>query len=272
MHRQSTTNNWSFKNNKSLYITGAIALGTAAIYTFSYLLKKFKTITLNKWLDEYLSEIKDQFREVKNKEIYPEQFTASVMNLVNEIQNFLYMKENSDLEKERIGKLGDDKLYEEAVSQTVETHEKYYLDANSVIKSKTGIDVEKIKSEQLPKVSQFEFKKFLMSEKKNYFPEDMPKLDKSRLREAYIFYAKTYTQHARISAEQMSIMQTRPEYQEVAFKTIFQNKFLLKDLITTKYGVDSRFLTQMVVESGLLEDSEVNYYYEDVKRSHNISG
>lgn len=266
----NNNDNWSYKDNKTLYISGGLALSSLMYYGMSWIISKFRRVGLNLWLEEYLTEIKDEFREVKARNAYNVGFVASCMNVVGEIQSHLYSQENEDLEKERKANYGDPKNYENLVMETIENHEKYFPIAADILYKKTGIDLEAIK-DHMQKVDQIEFRLAMVNDKKPYYDSDLPVLDKIKLKEVYIKYAKTFIQHSRITQEQMAIMQRRPEYQEIAFKTIFQNKFLLKDMIEIEYGVDTKYLNQMVVKEKLLEDSEVSYYYEDVKRA-NSSG
>ena len=274
----SSNINYSYNDNKRLYITGGLALGSLLVYGGLWLMKKFKRVTLNKWFDEYLNELKEMKKEIDAKKqnktttnsnskeedlskSIPINFIAFSMNLSSELQSYLFNKENHLLEEERIKNLKNEKEYEELVTDTVEKHEAYYEVACSIIKSKTGVDIDSVKH-MLNSVDQRELKEALESQRKEYYESDLPLIEKDKLREAYIYYAKTYSQHSRIAAEQMAIMQKRPEYQEVGFKTIFQNKFLLKDMIKQKYNVDTKYLDQLIKVHNLLNDDEVAYYYE----------
>jgi hypothetical protein len=106
--------------------------------------------------------------------------------------------------------------------------------------------------------------------RKLYYDSDLPLIEKDKLREAYIQYAKTYFQHSRIAAEQMAIMHKRPEYQETAFRIIFQNKFFLKDMIKSKYNINTKYLEQLVEKHDLLKDSEVSYHHQKLKESNSM--
>lgn len=266
----SNKNTWDFQSNRRLYITGGIALSTVFFYGVKWIYSTFKSEKITPWLEEYIEDMNDQYKDVKSKETFPVNFIALCMNLVNELQTYFYLKENSDLEKERMNNFGNEKAYEELVSESLENHEKYYYTAIKVIKKRTGIDLDMLK-EHLQKADQREFKIAMIETKKPFPTEELPFIESSKLKEAYITYSKTFTQHSRIAAEQMIIMQKRPEYQEIAFKTIFQNKYLLKDLIFIKFGIEAKYLNQLVEKHKLLEDSEVAYYYEDVKRTQNIN-
>jgi hypothetical protein len=258
---------WTYKNNKQLYVTGGIAISTLILYGVKWVFSKLKKITVNTWLEEYMAEMKEKYTTIKNKKMFPVSFLAHAMNLITEVQNYLYAQDHQDLENERKKNFGNEKLYEELVMETVEVHEKYYFSANSLITEKTGIDMEEIKN-QLQTVDQREFKVALMEDKRPYYESELPKIDKIKLKEVYIAYAKTQAQHSRIATEQMILMQKKPEYQEIAFKTIFQNKFLLKDMILIKYGIDTKYLNQLIDKHNLLEDSEIAYYYEEVRRAN----
>lgn len=260
--------NWSFKENKVLFISGALALGSILAYSSSWLLSKLKKASISPWLEEYLQESKEMYKELKGKKTLPVNFIAFNMNLITELQQHLFTQENSELENERMKNIGNEQAYEELVGETIEVHERYYQAASNIIKSKTGINMDDVRA-MLGSVDQREMKEAMNTERRLYNESELPSVSKEKLRESYIIYAKTFTQHARIAADQMVLMQKRPEYQEIAFKTIFQNKFLLKDLIKSKYGFDTKYFEQLIKKHNLLEDSEIAYYYEDVKRSYN---
>ncbi len=258
---------WSYKDNKKLYITGGLALGSVLIYSIRWMLQRFKNTKLTPWIEEYLGEVKERYKELNKKPNV--EFVAYIMNLSTELQQYLFSIDHSDLENERIKNINNEKAYEDLVAETVELYEKYYLAASGIIKSRTGIDMDQF-GQTLQGFDQREIKEASKTQKKDYFETELPLIDKDKLREAYIFYAKTYTQHARIASEQMVLAQRKQEYQEIAFKTIFQNKFLLKDLIKSKYGIDQKYFDQLIKNSGLLDDNEIRYYYEDVKRAFTI--
>ena len=259
---------WKYNENKKLYLYGGIALGSLLVYASSWLLKKFKSVKVSPWLEEYFSDIKDQYKELKNKKLTAE-FIGSVMNLSTELQTYLFANDHADLENDRVKNINNEKVYEELVAESVELHEKYYMASSDLIKSKTGIDMGEL-GQSLSTYDQKEIKDATKTQRKDYYDSELPLIEKDKLKEAYILYAKTYTQHARISSEQMVLAQRKPEYQEIAFKTIFQNKFLLKDMIKSKYGIDTKYLEQLLKKHELLDDNEVRYYYEDVKRSVTI--
>lgn len=274
-------NNLSYRDNKRLYITGGIALGSLLIYVGLWMKKKFKKVTLNKWFDEYLNELKEMQKEVdlksnnkdnlntiSNKNNLPINLLAFAMNLITELQSYLFNKENEHLELERIKNLNNEEEYERLVTETVEVHESYYETARNIIYSKTGVNLKNV-NEMLSNIDQREFKEALNTQKKDYFKEDLPTISIEKLKEAYVFYAKTFAKHTRIANEQTTIMKKRPEYQEIAFKTIFQNKFLLKDMVKQKYNIDTKYLDQLVKEHDLVNsDSEIAYFYEMNKNTN----
>lgn len=258
-------NDWSFKNNKNLFIFGGLALSSALVYISKWLLAKYKKVTLNEWLNEYLQEIKGDYEKEKKNQ-YSVPFIAKCMNIVQEIQEYLFQKDFPGLEQERIKNLSNTKEYENLINESFETQEPYYKTAMKVLYDATQIDMEDVQ-QFMQSVDQNEMKKEMEENKKPYYDKDLPEISPSLLKEAYITYAKTQSEHSRKAAEQMLIMQRKPEYQEIGFKTIIQNKYLLKDLIKSKYHVDSKYLNQLIKKHNLLEDQEVQYYYNTVQKS-----
>lgn len=265
----SDISNWKFSDNKNLYIYGGIALACTMYRGLSWLLKRFKTYSVNPWLEEYCRDAKDKFLELNDKKRLSPNFMAFIYNLMNEIQDYLYKLENSSFEVERRSYFKDKSRYEELVFESFELVENYQVQAAEILFKKTGISFDLIK-ENLANVDQREFKTAMITEKKNYYESELPKISKSELKEAYITYAKTFSSHNRINQEQMIIMQRKPEYQEIGFKTIITNKYLLKDLIFTKYGIEAKYLNQLVEKNHLLSDTEVSYHYEDIRRSSSM--
>jgi hypothetical protein len=275
-NNQNKTNkkDWSFENNRNLYITGSIALSTVLFSGISYLFKKYKPVSLNKWLTEYLQEVKEAYKDI-DKENMPVNFASKVMNLVEELKNYLFSTEMKELEDDRRSNIKDEKVYSEIVMETVEVQERYYQKATDVLYRYTGVDMA-----QLNKVLQNEdmnvqreFKVAMATQKKKFYDSDLPDIDRQTLIEAYITYAKTLDSHTRIQQEQMFIMQKKPEYQEIAFKTIFQNKFILKDTIMIKYKIETKYLDQLVEKHNLLDGSEANneiLYWNSIVKNHQM--
>ena len=275
-NNQNKTNkkDWSFENNRNLYITGSIALSTVLFTGISYLYKKYKPVSLNKWLTEYIQEVKEAYKDI-DKENMPVNFASKVMNLVEELKNYLFSTEMKDLEDDRRSNIKDEKVYSEIVMETVEVQERYYQKATDVLYRYTGVvmaQLNKVLQNPNPD-TQREFKIAMTTQKKKFYDSVLPNIDTRTLIEAYITYAKTLDSHTRIQNEQMIIMQKRPEYQEIAFKTIFQNKFILKDTIMIKYKIETKYLDQLIEKHNLLDGSEKNIeilYWHSIVKNHQM--
>lgn len=256
---------WDWKDNKTLFISGGIALSSLLLSASMWLFRKYRKVTLNSWLDEYINDVKEDLKE-SNKEKIPLSTIASIMNLINEIQSFLFLKYHSDLEEDRKNSMDNEKLYEQLISETVELGEQYYQEASNILENRLGVNMEGLRM-QMSNEDPKEIKE-AMNKKRDYDDKELPEISPDKLKEAYVQYAKTYSTHSRIAAEQMAIMNQRPDYQEIGMRTIFTNKYMLNDTIKRKYNVETKYLSQLLRKHGLLNDPEISYYYDEVNRVH----
>lgn len=261
----TSISDWSFKNNKKIYIYGGVALSALLYKGISYLYDRFRTYTLSKWLNEYMSEVKQQLSELKDKNSIPVNLLAYSFNLHNEIVYYLYRQDYKHIEDERRSNVNNNEKYEELVMQTMGAQESVYKIANKILMN-NGIDINQIQ-EFIQSCDEREIQLAMLENKKKYSKEDMPThIESSVLKEAFIVYAKTQSSHLKIKNQQLSIMKMRPDYQETGMKIILQNKFLLQDLIMNKYGFESKYITQLIEDNNLLEDNEIKYYYDEIKQ------
>lgn len=258
---------WSFKNNKKMYIYGGIALSTILYKGISYLYDKFRTYTLSKWLNEYIEDVKKQLNDLKDPNSIPVNLLAYTFNLHNEIVNYLYKQDYKYIDEERRANVSNNEKYEELVMQTMGAQESTYRIANKIL-ANNNIDMNKIQ-EFIQNCDEREIQIAMLENKKKYSKEDMPvHIESSVLKEAFIVFAKTQSSHLKIKNQQLSIMKMRPDYQETGMKIILQNKYLLQDLIMNKYGFESKYITQLIEDNNLLEDNEIKYYYDEIKHAN----
>jgi hypothetical protein len=244
--------------NRPYVIAGAVILGSSLLTGIYFLYKKLTKLKLNQWLEEYFDEIQQKIK-LLNGEPLSIEIIAYIHHLLKEIQDYLVQKNYPDLEEERIELLNHHKEYEAAIFDTMEAQEGYYRKATKLIEQKLGVKFEDIQK-VMQNADRKELGKCMEACRKPYY--DVPKVDKELVKKAYLQYVDGTKKQMYLSQQQLALMSQNPEYQETAMKIIFTNKYLIQDSLKKKYGIDEKYLSQLVREHNLLDD-------EQIKEAHN---
>jgi hypothetical protein len=256
-------------SNKQYYIVlGGAILASAFGGAFQYF-KKWKKDELNSWLEEYIKSVDEKLQKHKqgNQPLTVETI-CSIINLVAEIEEYLYVKDYSLLETNRISLFKNDN-YENSVMNCISAHEKTFQRANKVIEKRLKVSINELQAnlEELSGESISDknaIKELLRYSKKNFPCENLPKVDKDTLKKAFLHYANQIEQLHKVDLNNLNIAKIKPEFKEIALHVYLVNKYILKDSLKLNYGIEEKYLNQLLTIHGLDQDSDVIIHREKI--------
>jgi hypothetical protein len=225
-------------------------LGYGAYYIF----KKRRNDGLSAWLEEYINEVSDKLATNKDSPLTIGTFT-SLMNLITEIEEYLYNKEYSGLEKKRLQVLKDSDEYQKSVNESIEKHEIMFNKAKDILKKRLNVDCDTLPLLISEKSKDKNYVGFLERNQKNYI--DLPILDKETVKNAYMFYVSQSIQKEKVSKNILNFPNFRPEYKDIVLDIYILNKYLLKDYVFNEYGINEKHFYQLLLKHDLLSDPEI---------------
>ncbi len=242
---------------KFFYYTTLVFATVGGLY---YVWKKLSKIKLNPWVEDYLNEIELMLKNKKDE--IPLEAIGHIFQIITEVEEVLYLEQNSDLEEERVLSIKNEMRYRLLFAETMETRNEFYEKATKYVEKRLNISLAKI-DEILKRHSPAETKNIIKNAKKAY--PNVPNVPTSVLREAYIYYAKQKKLNDQFAQEQMLLLQINPDSQARVMANIYFTKNKLKDEIKAKYGFEEKYFDQLIEKHELLKDSEVAYYHDELK-------
>lgn len=252
-----------------LFLLGGFAVITAFGGIFK-LYQNYKKDKLNTWLDEYVNEIEEKLQSLKNNgQALGIEIICDVINLVAEIEEYLYMKENCNLEKSRISVMKTD-AYENTVMDCISAHEKTFQRANKIIEKKLKLNINELQAnlEELYGKNgndKQSVKDLLKICKKIYPLEDLPKIEKEKLKEAYLYYSKQIEILHKVDLNNINITKIKPEFKEVALHVYLVNKYILRDTLKEEFGIEEKILNQLLILHDLDKDPDIIVQKEKIR-------
>jgi len=246
-----------------LKIAGGISTFSGIGHGLFYLFKKFtndktKSLKLTPWLERFIEEVKSKLKENKQKFLKIETI-ALVINLLSEIEEYLYLKECISLEERRLLLIESPKEYEAAVFESLKQHEKYFSVAKNFLSKQLGINFDAI----IECINCCNIKEFKMILDENQFEyDDLPDVDKEILKKAFILYSNQKIQQEKVSENLLLIAKANSEFYKVAVEIQNLNKFLLKDTIYREYGINEKYFYQLIKKNDLLNDKQIKNFRE----------
>jgi hypothetical protein len=213
---------------------------------------------LTPWLESYIEEVRVKLKGSKEQFLKKETI-ACVVNLLSELEEYLYLKNCMSLEDKRILLIESPKEYEAAVFECLECHEKYFAIAKNFLKKRLSINFEAI----LDCVNSNNMKEFkiLLEENQKEF-DDLPNIDKEIVKKAFIVYCNQQMHHEKVSENLFLISKADPDFYKVAMEIHNLNKFLLKDTMQREYGINEKYFYQLLKKNDLLNDSQIINFRE----------
>jgi hypothetical protein len=248
------------KTSQYVFYTCGAALFTAAVGGLYYVYKKTSKPKLNEYLEEYLKEIQAMIKNNKEKTLTVE-IVGHIFQVITETEDYLYNLENSDLEEERVAYIKNEQNYRMLFAETMQIRNEYFEKATKLVEGILKISFAQL-DEILKQYDIKDTKDTLKKAKKPY--KTLPDIEKSKVREAFIFQVQQKKQNERYAQEQMYIMNLNPDYRNQAMAQIYYVKNKLKDDIKSRFGFDEKFMEQLVEKHQLLADSEVKYYHDEL--------
>lgn len=248
------------KRHLTYYIAGGVGISIllGGIY---YYWKKVSKVKLNPWLEEYFKEVQEMKKNSKG-EICVE-LIGHIFQLISEVEEFLYLGENKDLEEARIVHVDSEKDYRALFSETMEARTEFYEKAQSLVESRLGISIAQIEQEGLSKLNSPEDKAKLRNARKKY--DDVPEVAQANLREAFKYFVTHKKINDHRAQEQQYMASINPEYKTKAMAAIYLAKNKLQDEIRAKYKFDDKYFDQLLEKHGLLSDPEIKLLYDEWK-------
>lgn len=242
------------------YIAGG-ALATLGLAGFYFLYKKLSKPKLNPWLEEYFTEIQEMISRNGGNEPTLE-IIGHTFNIISEVEEYLYTKENKDLEEERVAAINNEREYRALFAETMEVRNEFYEKAASIVESKLHLTMQQM-DEALRKFDMKESKEALRSAKKSY--ATIPDVSSSKVRDAFIFYVREKKFNEEFIRQQLYMSNMNPDYKTKAMANIYYVKNKLRDQVKAKFGFDDKYFDQLIQKHNLGEDSEIKYYQEELK-------
>jgi hypothetical protein len=248
------------KNKKILYYLGGGILLSAVTAGAYFLWKKLTDVKLSPWLEEYLEEAKERISKEKDQK-YSIETIAFLINLLTEIDDYLFQLNYSFLDEDRLEAFEHKQIYTQLCMQTIETKNEMYLKAQDYIEKALKINMKSI--DEILRTQEFRnYKEAMKTCKKRYYK--LPEIDKEKLKEAYLSYAKNKMLFQNFEQEQVYIMSRNPEYKMNAMVNIAFYQTKIKDELMIKYKIEEKYLEQLIEKHDLLKDAEVLRCYEDL--------
>jgi hypothetical protein len=243
------------KNRGSFILfSGALALASAVGYGVYNYYHKSKSEKLNKWLEDYIKEIEPKIKAEQETSLSPVTI-ASIVNLVTEIEEYLYLRDYSDIELKRISKLKTQE-YESAVNQTIELHEKTFLRASKIVEKALNVNINDLKEILDQQTDSKKLRELIEVNQKDY-EQYLPKIEKETLKKAFLAYSAQLIQQDKVVKNMFNFAKLRPEFREKAIDIFNLNRYVLKDSIQKEFNINEKYFYQLLVKHDLLNDSEV---------------
>jgi hypothetical protein len=251
------------ENNKRNYIIGGIIVGTVAIGGIFFWLFGRNKEKLSPWLEEYIKEVEAKLKTENKDKLCSLDTCAYVFNLFEEVNNFFYLNENSELEEERVNALGDNKKYEELVHHSLANREEYMERARKVVEGRLGISIHNLQ-ENVQKSDKTLFKNLVRTCQKK-FP-DLPEISPDVLKKAYAEYVDSKLKIEKTAMQQFNIARVNPDYLQLAYEIMVFNNFMLKDRIYKEYKIHDKHFEQLIEKYKLNEDEEIKKLRDELSK------
>lgn len=246
------------KQNRIALGLGAVALA-GLIGIGAFIFRKMTEINLTPWLLDYLEEIEEKFRD-NNNEFSPE-ILGNLIHLNNEIKDYLVSINHPELARERRERINQDN-YDSYALKSFEASLELDPTAFEFIESKFGINYATFTNlvRRIPDNERDNLIAFI----RDYPEENLPQVEIATLKEAYSTYVKAYIKQSQEAEKNLSMSKVQSEYREVATRKIYTNKYKLNDYIYKTFGIETKYLNQLIKKHDLLSDPTMKGLYNEL--------
>jgi hypothetical protein len=242
-------------NSKMLKIAGGILLSAIGYGLYKFFNKnKIIPEKLNNWLEEYIIQVNLKLKNNPGQELSFDSL-ASIMNLITEIEDYLFNRDYNEIEKIRISFLNDPAKYEEEVEKVLELHEKTFRKAIEIVENRLNISYSQIQHNFGSISCNKDYLNALENNQKDY--ENLPHIKKEDLKKAFLFYAEHAIQKEMASKNLLTLPNIKNEFKDIVLDVFILNKYLLKDTLEKEYGINEKYIYQLLRKYDLLKDPEI---------------
>jgi hypothetical protein len=149
------------------------SLGIASVISFGlyYFFTKEKKIILTPWLEEYVKEVEAKLAVCKENPAVD--VILSIFALCSELEDYIYLNENSRLEAERVDNINNKEKYEHLVDASESAKNRCTTEAVEYLEKRLGVGFAKL-HEMLKQFDKITVQRNIEIAKKAY--TDLPKI------------------------------------------------------------------------------------------------
>jgi hypothetical protein len=236
----------------ALILGGLVGVASVATFGLYYYLTKTRKIHLNAWLEDYFKDLETKL--VGNSTNPSVDTILNIFFLSSELEEYLYLKENQDLEEERLENVNNKEIYEHLVFETEKRKDKCTTRAIEYIEKRLNVSFARL-HEILRDTDKQTIRMNIEAGRRPY--SVLPSITTDKVRDAYKAYIQLVMSCDYVTKQQLAIVERNPEYEGVAMKIIHINRCLMEDTIRKSYGVRPKYLQQLLKEHKLLEEPEI---------------
>lgn len=267
--------NFPVMNMKKKIIYSALAItGISSLTVIGYYLyKKYlsKNTKLSQFLEEYFLEAETK---LQNEPTLSNDTVTFIINLFFELEDFIFITENNDLETERINLLSKklSEEYENSLKTSILMHEESTVKAKQILEQKLKISMDIIQ-QKYSEIDKKEISELMRKNRKKYAhlyddSEDSEykkeTLNKEKVKNAYLEWGKINKERDEASKKLFLFSTQNQNYEAYALQSFMLNKYYVKDKLYTQYGIKSKHLNDLITEFQLDDDKEVKETKEEL--------
>lgn len=253
----------------ALAITGISSLTVIGYYLYKKYLSK--NIKLSLFLEEYFLEAETK---LQNEPTLSNDTVTFIINLFFELEDYIFITENNDLETERINLLSKNlsEEYENTLKTSILMHEESTAKAKQILEQKLKISMDIIQ-QKYSEIDKKEISELMRKNRKKYAhlyddSEDSEykkeTLNKEKVKNAYLEWGKINKERDEASKKLFLFSTQNQTYEAYALQAFMLNKYYVKDKLYTQYGIKSKHLNDLITEFQLDDDKEVKETKEEL--------
>jgi hypothetical protein len=215
--------------------------------------------------EEQKLQIEEMKQEVEdtNGELTPE-LAVQTMALTNKFAEEMMKKMKPDIDERRRAAINNPEEYEKICAELFECKEHAYNTATNRVLAQFGFSMEDLQK-VMSRVSPFEIeKKVYEYEKPSFEGTTIP--EKAKVKEAFCYYGKKFTEEMKEFHNMMNQNQVDPSQQDYVIFRLLVLKMRVDDELYFKYKYIESQIRYLLYEYNLFEDPDVRRVHESITR------